>query len=74
MINIELTPYEKNNLVRMLDYTADCKRRDYKKGKITSEYYGDFLDQLFILRERINGVKPDVHLTQKSLISDILGD
>lgn len=71
---IELTPYEKNNLVRMLDYTAEQKRKDYKKRKISQELYDNFLDELFILRKRIEGVKPKINLGNNELLKDLFDE
>ena len=71
MITIELTPYEKNDLVRILDYAAERKKWDYQRGKITEMAYDDFLDKLFILRQRIDGIKPAMDIVQKSILSEL---
>lgn len=71
MIRIELTPYEKNDLVRMLEYTAERKKWDYQRGKITEMAYDDFLDKLFVLRKRIDGVSPEIEILQKGILSEL---
>lgn len=71
MIRIELTPYEKNDLVRMLEYTAERKKWDYQRGKITEMAYDDFLDKLFVLRKRIDGVSPETEILQKGILSEL---
>lgn len=71
-MTIELTPYEKNDLVRLLDYAADQKQLDYEYGKITELAYKDFVDKLIILRKRIDGIKPDVRIVQKSILSELI--
>lgn len=71
MIRIELTPYEKNDLVRMLEYTAERKKWDCQRGKITEMAYDDFLDKLFVLRKRIDGVSPKTEILQKGILSEL---
>ncbi len=55
MITVKLTNYERNDLVRILDYALENYRKDYKKKKINDYMYQYCSDKVSVLKRRING-------------------
>lgn len=55
MTDIRLGVWEKNDLIRILDYAKIKKMEDYKAGKLTSELFTKDLKTIRTLQNRAMG-------------------
>ncbi len=64
MIKITLTNYERNDLIRILDYALESFRKEYKNHKINSNCFQDAITRIDVLRRRAGGEDPKVDYVQ----------
>lgn len=74
MITVKLTNYERNDLVRVLEYAVNNYRYDFKKGKMNEYEYTDHLERVSTLKKRIDGISPREEFgLQKSFDKSVWG-
>ncbi len=56
-MRIELSPYDKNDILRVVEYARNKTYDDYKRGKLSAKDYRSNLDKIELAEEILNGKK-----------------
>lgn len=61
MAEIKVSAWERNDLIRILDYAKEKKVLDYKSGKMTQKECSMDLDKINTILQRLTGIpyRPD---------------
>lgn len=57
MANLVLSAWERNDLLRILEYAKEKKRDDYERNKMTLEEFKQDIEKINVIKKRTLGIR-----------------